>query len=148
MNNTKHAVVVSLFASMQGGQQHYTKASVNKMIKLLDRFHHIQVKRRWLFSCLSCLEEKGLIRRKERYHRKTDGTFVQLSSMVSFTLKGVRYMVSKRIAGARKLLDRMIDWFAKKDNRFPRPDPEIEKFTPLDLYVNQQRLKKLLFDIT
>jgi len=147
MNNTKHAVVVSLFASMQNGKQHYTKASVDALRKLLQRFHNTKVKRRWLFSCLRCLEEEGLIRRRERYHRNPDGTFVQLSSMISFTLKGVRYMVTKRISGARKLLDRMISWFRGDDRRFPKPDPEIEKFTPLETEKNIRRLKELVFSL-
>lgn len=147
MNNTKHAVVVSLFASMQSGKHHYTKASVDRIIELLDRFHEIRVKRRWLFYCLGCLEEEGYLRRKERYYRNPDGTFVQLSSMISFTLKGVRYMVAKRISGAKKLLDRMISWFQRRDGRFPKPDPEVEKFSPLDVYENQKRLKDLIFSL-
>ncbi|TKJ24794.1 MAG: hypothetical protein CEE41_05135 [Hadesarchaea archaeon B3_Hades] len=147
MNATKHAVVVSLFASMQSGKQHYTKASVDRTIELLDRFHNIRVKRRWLFSCLEHLEGKGYIRRKERYYRNPDGTFVQLSSMISFTLRGVRYMVSKRISGAKKLLDRMLSWYQRRDGRFPKADPELEKFTPLETEKNLRRVKELILSI-
>lgn len=147
MNNTKHAVVISLFASMQGGKQHYTKASVDALRGLLKKFHGIEVGRRWIFECLRCMEDEGLIRRKERYYHNPDGSFVQLSSMTSFTLRGVRYMVSKRIAGAKKLLDSMISWFKRRDGRFPKPDPEIEKFTPLETEKNLRRVKQLIFGI-
>ena len=147
MNATKHAVVVALFASMQGGKQHYTKASVNALRVLLESYHSIHVKRRWLFLCLRCLEDQGLIRRKERYRRSPDGTFMQLSSMISFTLKGVRYMVSKRIAGAKRLLDRMISWWKKKDGRFPAPEPGVSKFSPLEIEENERRLKELILSL-
>lgn len=144
MNNTKHAVVVSLFASMQGGKQHYTKASVDALRGLLKRFHGIEVGRRWIFECLRCMEDEGLIRRKQRYYHNPDDSFVQLSSMISFTLKGVRYMVAKAIAGARKLLDQMLTWWKKKDGRFPKPDPEVEKFTPLEAEENLRRVKQFI----
>lgn len=147
MNNTKNSVVVALFASMQGGKKHYTKASVDALRMLLEKFHDIHVKRRWLFYCLHDLEDRGLIRRKERYRRDSDGTFMQISSMISFTLKGVRYMVSKRIAGAKKMLETMLAWWKKKDGRFPKPSPEIEKFTPLESAENIRRLKELVFSL-
>ncbi len=97
MNRTKHAVMIAIFASMQNGAKHYTKASVRRIRELLAEYHGIQIQRRWLFYCLADAEGAGLIRRKVRYHRKQDGTFVQLSSMITFTLAGVKYLVQKKI---------------------------------------------------
>jgi len=144
MNNTKNAVAITLFATMQSGGKHYTKAGVNKIAELLKKYHAIEVKRRWLFYCLADMEEKGYIRRRERYHRQANGEMIQLSSMISFTLAGVRYLVQKRVAGAIALLKRMMAFIAGKDKRWPA-DPEPEKaWTAEEIQTNKRRLKTLI----
>ena len=148
MNRTKHAVIITLFATMEKGKSNYTKASVRSIGELLEKFHHAPVKRRWLFQCLADLEAGGLIRRKQRYRRDVDGTITQISSMISFTLIGAKYMAMKKIQGAQQLLQRIISWFARKDGRFPTIEKVAEQFQPLDIEQNQRRLKKLIFDMT
>lgn len=147
MKHTKTSLIVALFATMKGGETHYTKASVDALRGLLKQYHDITVGRRWMFSCLRCLIDQGIIRRKERYRHDEGGEIRQISSLISFTLKGVRYMVSRRIAGAKKLLNSMIVWWKKKDARFPKPGPEIEKFTPLETAENIRRVKDLVFSL-
>lgn len=147
MNRTKHSVIITIFATMEKGKSNYTKASVRSIGELLEKFHNAPVKRRWLFQCLADLEAAGLIRRKKRFKRYTDGTVEQLSSMISFTLMGAKYMVTKKVEGAQRLLQRIIDWFARKDGRFPAVDKIAEPFQPLDIAKNQRRLKKLIFDL-
>ena len=49
MNKTKHAVMIALFASMQNGAKHYTKASARSLRELLAKYHDINIQRRWLF---------------------------------------------------------------------------------------------------
>jgi len=147
MKHTKTSLIVTLFAAMGNGKAHYTKASIDALRGLLKQYHDIEVGRRWTFNCLRCLIDEGLIRREQRFRNDENGEISQISSMISFTLKGVKYMVSKRIKGAGRLLDSMIAWIKRKDKRFPRAEPEIEKFEPLDIEKNQQRLKKLVYGL-
>jgi len=144
MNNTKHAVAITLFASTKNGAVHYTKASVKKLLILLAKYHDKQIQRRWLFYCLADAEGAGLIRRKVRYHRKQDGTFVQLSSMITFTLAGVKYLVQKKIVGALELLKRMLAFIAGKDKRWPNTPDVAPKWTPEEMTTNRRRLKALV----
>ena len=144
MNRTKHAVMIAIFASMQNGAKHYTKASVRRIRELLAEYHGIQIQRRWLFYCLADAEGAGLIRRKVRYHRKQDGTFVQLSSMITFTLAGVKYLVQKKIVGALELLKRMLAFLAGKDKRWPSTPDVAPKWTPEEMTTNRRRLKALV----
>jgi len=144
MNKTKHAVAIALFASTQNGAKHYTKASVRKLLILLAKYHDIQIQRRWLFACLADMERKGYIRRKTRYHREPDGTFTQISSMVTFTLPGVKYLVKKRITGALALLKRMMKWLAGGDARWPQEKELTPQWTPEEVKANKARFMKLL----
>ena len=144
MNKTKHAVAIALFASTQNGAKHYTKASVRKLLILLAKYHNIQIQRRWLFACLADMEKLGYIRRKARYHRESDGTFTQISSMVTFTLPGVKYLVQKRIAGALALLKQMMKWLNGDDARWPREKELTPQWTPEEVKANKARFMKLL----
>jgi len=58
MNNTKHAVMITLFASMQNGAKHYTKASAHRIRELLAEYHEIQIQRRWLFIAWRTQKER------------------------------------------------------------------------------------------
>jgi len=147
MNKTKHAVAITLFASMQNGAQHYTKASQTKLRILLAKYHGIQIQKRWLFYCLADMESRGYIRRKERYRRESDGTLTQISSMITFTLAGVRYLVKKRIAGALALLKRMLKFFAGDDKRWPQEKDSGEQWTLETKNANKRRLKALLLNL-
>jgi len=144
MNNTKHAVMITLFASMQNGAKHYTKASAHRIRELLAEYHEIHIQRRWLFYCLADAEGAGLIRRKVRYHRHADGTFVQISSMITFTLPGIKYLVQKRVAGALQLLKRMLAFLAGKDKRWPNTPDDKPKWTPEEMTTSRRRLKALV----
>ena len=144
MNNTKHAVAVALFASMQSGAKHYTKASQTKLRILLAKYHDIQIQKRWLFYCLADMESRGYIRRKTRYRRKSDGTLEQISSMISFTLEGTRYLVKKRVAGAMQLLKRMLKFMTGDDKRWPAEKDPGEQYTPEEAKKNKARFMKLL----
>lgn len=146
MNATKHAVIIALFAIMQKGKTHYSKASVTRIIELLETYHGITVKRRWLFYCLAYMEKKGYVRRQERYQNHEDGQIHQLPSLVTISLQGIKYLVAKRVAGAKKLLDRMMAWVRRKDNRFPNPEPGLETPPTLSWEENQRRVKKLLYE--
>lgn len=147
MNRTKHAVIITLFATMQKGETHYTRARIDTILELLQKYHKASVGRRWLFQCLRDIEDAGLIRRAKRYRNADFGEIRQLSSMFAFTMRGVKYMINKRIAGAHEHLDRIISWLKKDDRRFPAANPEIEKFQPLENEENVRRLKRLVYEL-
>lgn len=144
MNSTKHAVAIALFASMRNGAKHYTKASQTKLRILLAKYHNIQIQKRWLFYCLADMEAQGFIRRKTRYYRKADGTFVQISSMITFTLPGIKYLVKKRVAGSLSLLKRMLKYLAGSDERWPKENDIEPRWTPEEIGANKRRFTRLL----
>jgi len=148
MNNTKHAVAVALFASTQNGKQHYTKASEHRLRELLAQFHGIQIQRRWLFKCLADMEKEGLIRRKKRYDHQEHGKIRQFSSMITFTLEGLRYLVTKKVEGATVLFKKMIAWLKQKDHRFPRVAEIAAGISPEEAAENIKRLKGLIAGVT
>jgi len=143
MNNTKNAGMVTLFASMSQGKNHYTKTSVTKIGENLEKHHKIHVKRRWIFYCLSYLEKNGYIRRKRRYRNDEVGLISQIPSLISFTLKGVVYLVSKYVVGAKELYKSMVKFSQKQDKRWPseeyKKDTSYRPTTPEE----QKRLNDL-----
>ena len=135
MNNTKNAVMITIFSSMCQGENHYTKTSIAKIGENLEKYHKIHVKRRWIFYCVAELLERKLLTRKARYRNDDQGLIRQKSSLLAMTMKGLKYLVAKRVTGAWKALKSMMAWLKKKDGRWPVKkdvqDPEHEKrFTP------------------
>jgi len=147
MNSTKHAVAITLFASTRNGAVHYTKASAGKLLILLAKYHDKQIQRRWLFYCLADMEGRGYIRRKTRYYRKSDGTFQQISSMITFTMSGIKYLVQKRVAGALALLKTMMKWLNGGDKRWPQEKEVTPQWSPEEMNANKVRFRKLLADL-
>ena len=119
MNASKAANMITLFFSMSQGKNHYTVTSIDKILKNLKTFHKIEIKRRWEFYILRWLEDEGYIRRKGRYLQDTNGLITQIPSMVTFTLRGVVWLVSKGVVGAKKLYKNMMKFLKKQDKRFP-----------------------------
>lgn len=148
MNNTKNAIAITLFSCMSSGKKHYTCVRVNKIIELLSHIHNINVKRAWLFRCLRDLEDAGFIRRKKRWKRYDDGEFEQLSSLITFTLKGVRYLVAKRVAGAAALLKRMLNWLKKDDERWPKEEDILKPPTDEEIRKNKRRFAELIASLS
>ena len=119
MGNTKLSLLITLLSCMGKKDSPYTKASVNKQLELLEKIHKIPIKRRWLFQCLADLIDAGLITRRPRHKHESDGTIRQLSSLVAFTLRGARFLVSKRVMGSLLLLKSILAWVKNQDKRFP-----------------------------
>jgi hypothetical protein len=97
----------------------YTKASVSKIIQLLEKVHRIKVNRRWVFKCFADMIKAGLLTRRSRFKREGDGTVRQLSSIVAFSLKGAKFLLDKRVSGAKLLMDKILRWVKNKDKRWP-----------------------------
>jgi len=144
MNSTKHAVAITLFASTKNGEVHYTKASAQKIIILLAKYHDKQIQRRWLFYCLADMEKAGYIRRKTRHRHDRDGKITQISSLITFTLAGIKYLVKKRISGALALLKKMMKWLNGGDHRWPQEKELTPQWTAEEVTQNKMRFSKLL----
>ena len=120
MNNTKNAVMITIFSSMCQGENHYTKTSIAKIGENLEKYHQIHVKRRWIFYCVAELLEKKLLTRKKRYRNDEVGLISQIPSLLAFTARGMKYLVAKRVTGAWKLLKAMIKFASGGDQRWPK----------------------------
>lgn len=147
MNNSKSAIMITLFASMSQGQNHYTVGSIKKFLQLLSKYHKINIRRRWMFQCLKDLLDAGLISRKQRYRKQEKGLISQIPSMISFTLKGAKYLVSKRVSGAIRMLKTMLKFVTGDDQRWPRVEDVIHPPTRGKEKKNQRELTKLLNNI-
>ncbi len=119
MNDAKNGVMITLFASMSQGENHYTRTSINKIGENLEKHHKIHVKRRWIFYIMAYLDENGYVNRKSRYVQDNNGLITQIPSLISFTLKGVVYLVKKYVVGAKKLYKAMVKFSQKEDKRWP-----------------------------
>jgi len=144
MNNTKNAVMITIFSSMCQGVNHYTKTSVDKIGENLEKYHQIHVKRRWIFYCIAELLERKLLTRKARYRNDEAGLISQIPSLLAVTVKGAKYLVSKRVSGAWKLLKSMLAWLQKGDGRWPeKKDVQDGSYWP-EGTDEKERLKGLL----
>ena len=119
MGNTKISILITLLSCMDLKGNPYTKASVLKVIQLLEKVHRIKVNRRWVFKCLADMIKAGLLTRRSRFKRERDGTVRQLSSIVAFSLKGAKFLLDKRVSGAKLLMDKILRWVKNQDKRFP-----------------------------
>jgi len=133
MNNTKNASMLTIYFSMGQGKNHYSVTSAAAILKNLEKFHKITIQRRWLFYALRWLEDEGYIRRKERYRNDEAGLISQIPSMITFTLKGMVWLVSKGVVGAKKLYKGMMKYLKKQDNRWPsRSEFDDGSYKPAD----------------
>jgi len=119
MGNTKISILITLLSCMDLKGNPYTKASVLKIIELLEKMHKIKVNRRWVFQCFADMIKAGLITRRARFKHERDGSIRQLSSIVAFTLKGGKFLLDKRVSGAKLLMDKILNWIKNKDKRWP-----------------------------
>lgn len=111
--------MITVFFSTGQGKNHYTVSSISAFRNNLLKFHKIKIKRRWIFYCFKWLLDEGYLRRKERYQQKDNGLISQIPSMITFTLKGVVWLVSMGVAGAKKIHKSMMKYLKKQENRWP-----------------------------
>jgi len=144
MNNTKNAVMITIFSSMCQGKNHYTKSSIVKIGENLEKYHQIHVKRRWIFYCVADILSAGLITRKARYDNNIHGLIKQKTSLLAMTMKGLKYLVAKRVTGAWAALKSMLAWLKKGDGRWPgKKDVQDGSYWP-EGADEKERLKGLL----
>ena len=122
MLNTKPALMITVFYCIGQGKSHYTVAAVDTFLKLLKDHHNIRIRRRWMFQCLRDLLDQGYLKRRPRHLNDGNGLVTQIPSMISFTLKGVAWLVKMGVDGARAIHKSMLSYLNKGDNRFPSGD--------------------------
>lgn len=122
VTNTKPSLMTTLFFCMGQGKSHYSTAAVNTILNLLNKFHQIHVKRRWLFQCLKDFTDDGLIKRTTRYRHYGDGQIVQIPSMIVFRLKGIVQLSRMGIKGAKEIYRKMVTHINGPDKRAPHQD--------------------------
>ena len=144
MNNSKAALMITLFAATGQGKNHYTVGSIDKFLSLLTKYHKIDIQRRWIFQCFRDLLDAGYITRKARYKRRDGGLIGQIPSMVSFTLRGAKYLVSRRVSGAMSLLKSILNFVTGKDQRWPNVKHVVDPHAVKKKKANQRELTKLL----
>ena len=140
--------MITLFSCTGQGKKHYSVVSVEKILQLLEKFHKIDIQRRWIFQCLKDLLDAGYITRKARYKHRGGGLIGQIPSMISFTLRGAKYLVSRRVSGATQLLKSILSWVTGKDQRWPTLVDATGPQAVKKKKTNQRELTKLLNNIT
>jgi len=64
----------------------------------------------------------GYIARKSRYRHDSTCLISQIPSLYSFTIRGIKFLVSRRVTGAAKLLKAMLEYITGKDQRWPKKE--------------------------
>jgi len=133
VNAAKASIMITIFFSTGQGKKHYTVSAIDTFLLNLEKFHKISIKRRWIFYCFAWLLQEGYIRRKARYVKDSAGLITQIPSMITFTLKGISWLVRMGVKGAKNIYKAMVSHLDKSDKRFPsRKDFDDGSWKPAD----------------
>ena len=147
INATKLALLITFRSILVKGKIHYCEPRPDTTIGLLQKYHGIEIGRRWFFQCMLDLEEAGFMHRQRRWIKHPDPRIESDSSLWWFTIRGVKFLVKKSIRGAQELLKSMLTWLHRGDDRRPTArdlasgDPLTDQAEVLD------RIRKLIRDI-
>ena len=122
MNASCYAIAITLFSSMGKGSSYYTRSSINTLRKNLSKYHKINIKRRWTFQCLRNMLNAGYITRQSRYRHDATCLISQIPSLYSFTISGIKFLVSRRVTGTARLLKSMLQHITGQDQRWPKKE--------------------------
>ncbi len=96
---------------------------------------------------MAYLIDDGYVNRKSRYLQDNNGQITQIPSLISFTLKGVVYLVKKYVVGAKELYKKMVEFAQKEDKRWPSEEFKKDtSYRPATL-EEQKRLNDLLASV-
>ena len=147
MKNTKMSITVTLWALMGKSKKHYATPSWHSIETLLLKYHKVKAKRRWIFQCLRDMANEGLIARRKRYRFNTEAKIEQLPGIITFTLEGLKFLVTRKVAGAYKALKDMMAWIQGKDRRFPERKDIAPNMSDAEIQENLGRLRNLIDEI-
>lgn len=148
MNATTHAVLIILLSCTSQGENRYTKVSIDKIQEILGKVYKIDVKRRWIFYCLAKLLLTGYITRKPRYRNRGCGLIMQISSMIWITVRGAKYMITRKVIGAKKLLEHILAGITNGDKRRPKKEIYNDGSCLPEDPGDKKRLKSMLGAVT
>lgn len=144
MNRAKNGCMITIYKCICQAKKHYTMVSIDKIQELLAKWQGIHVGRRWIFYCLRELLDKGLVTRKSRYRNDSNGLVRQRSSMWAITYAGAKYLASKSVTGAFKLLKSIKKYAESKDRRWPKKKDIVEPKDGDRFYPSKEDWKSLL----
>lgn len=140
-------MLITFLKILVKGNVHYCEPRVDTMLALLLEYHGIDIKRRWFFQCLLDLELSGYIRRQRRWLKLPGPQIESISSLWWFTIRGMKFMVSKSIRGAQELLKGMLTWLKRGDDRRPTAK-DLQTMTPfMDREAALSKIQQLIKDI-
>ena len=119
MNNTKHAHLLTFYFIQVKGKKHYSTPYPDTIRELLNKYHNIDIGRRWHFQCTHDLEAGGYISRQRRWEKLPGPEIRSLSSIWVLTVRGLQCLIRKGVSGARGLLKGILDWLHRDDRRRP-----------------------------
>jgi hypothetical protein len=147
VNATKLAILITFLSILVKGKIHYCEPHPDTTIGLLLKFHGIEIGRRWFFQCMLDLETAGYMRRQRRWLKLPGPEIRSNSSLWVFTIRGIKFLVSKSIRGAQELLKSMLSWMHRGDNRRPTEKDLAGTGEAIDREEAIIRIKTLIRDI-
>lgn len=147
INATKLALLITFLSILVKGKIHYCEPRPDTTIGLLQKYHGIEIGRRWFFQCMLDLETAGYMRRQRRWLKLTGPEIRSDSSLWWFTIRGAKFLVSKSIRGAQELLKSMLTWMHRGDDRRPTAQ-DMQTIAPfMDREAALEKIQKLIRDI-
>jgi len=147
INATKLALLITYLAIVVKGEKHYCLPHPDTTIALLQKFHGIEIGRRWFFQCMLDLEVAGFMRRQRRWIQHPDPRIESDSSLWWFTIRGARFMCSKMIRGSQQLLHSMLNWINRGDDRRPTAKDLSDSGQGTDQSDALKRIRQIIKDI-
>ena len=147
MNNTKNSILITYFSIIVKGKKHYCTPAPNTTIGLLEKFHNIEIGRRWFFQCTYDLERAGYITRVKRQIYTPEAGVISRPSLIALTVRGFKYLRRKGVHRAQEMLKPMFRWLRRDDQRRPTVADLYPDETITDREAAITKLKELIKDI-
>lgn len=147
MNVTQHFICVTIFYSMGQGKQHITKTSINAIRANLSKYYNINIGRSWCFECVGWLLKNGFIKRQPRYEKYDGGFIRKKSSLLFFTLKGAKWLLTSGMTKIKYLYESILNYLIKKQKTFPSKEDFLDGQSVATDKDIPKRLKNLLAGI-
>ena len=147
VNAAKLAILITYLSICVKGKNHYCEPHPDTMIDLLKKYHGIEIGRRWFFQCTTDLEAAGYMRRQRRWIKLPGPEIRSDSSLWWFTIRGARFLCAKMIRGSQQLLQSMLSWIHRGDDRRPTSRDMADAGEIPDTAEQIRRIKALVRDI-
>ena len=140
MNMGQYQTLFTYSKIMEKGKKHYCVPSPKSMMGLLLKYHQRDISESTYFRDTHFLNEENYITRKERWDIHDPQKPRRKPSIISPTIKGVKYLIQMGVGGLQHVLHQMIMWARKGDNRFPLV-PNTETVTVNDYVAELEKIR-------